>query len=291
MHEWPILIFTFMLTASVGLTGAIAIFGFWFRKELDEADIYAALRMPMLVASAFAIVALAASFGHVGYPLNAPNAIRHVMSSWLSREIILTCGFIGAICLTTLLALRSSKVSLIFVGGSCLIGVLAILAMGEIYRNTSVVTWMHLNTHVMFLGGMLLTGAVLGLLLVVPGTGGRVSPSLSRKLFLASAACVAVGLVIQLLVTPSYIMAINANPLNDVVTYPLKPFEVFQTYATVRCVRWILSMVGLALLIYAAWKSIRRNNARAGYPLAVGAATILFAGEVVGRYVFYAIYG
>lgn len=176
MHEWPILIFTFMLTSAVGLSGAIAVFGFWFRKEMSEAEIYAALRMPMLVTSVFAIVALAASFSHVGYPLNAPNAIRHVMSSWLSREIILTCGFIGTICLTTLLALRTGKVTLGFVASSSVLGVLAILAMGEIYRNTSVVTWMHLNTHVMFLGGMLLTGAVLGLLLVAPGAGGRVSP-------------------------------------------------------------------------------------------------------------------
>lgn len=291
MHEWPILIFTFMLTAAVGLSGAIAIFGFWFRKEMSEAEIYAALRTPMLVTSVFAIVALAASFGHVGYPLNAPNAIRHVMSSWLSREIILTCGFIGAICLTTLLALRTGKVTLGFVAGSSVLGVLAILAMGEIYRNTSVVTWMHLNTHVMFLGGMLLTGAVLGLLLVAPGAGGRVSPSLSRRLFLTAAACVALGLLIQLLVMPSYIMAINANPLNDAVTYPLRPFEVFQTYATARCVRWLLSVVGLSLLIYAAWKSIRKNSIQAGYPLAIGAAAILFAGEIVGRYVFYAIYG
>ncbi|AWU96835.1 dimethyl sulfoxide reductase anchor subunit family protein [Azospirillum ramasamyi] len=290
MQEWPILVFTALLTSAVGLAGYTALAGYWLHDALQERQRFQVLRLPMLVASGLAVAGLAASFAHLGYPMNAPNAIRHVASSWLSREILLVSAFIGAICLTTLWALRSGKAQSRLLSGAFLIGVLGVLAMGEIYRNTSVVTWMHLNTHVMFLGGLILMGSVLGLLLIAPGVAGRVDPATTRKLFAATAALVLAGLAAQLLVQPSYVAAIGASPLNEVVTYPLHPVEAFEANGGLRAARWVLGLAGAALMMLAAWQ-VSRNGERGRWPLAAVAGLLLLSGEVVGRYVFYAIHG
>ena len=51
-----------------------------------------------------ASLGLLASALHMGYPLNAFNALRHVSSSWLSREIIfLPVFYLAALGFATLL--------------------------------------------------------------------------------------------------------------------------------------------------------------------------------------------
>jgi anaerobic dimethyl sulfoxide reductase subunit C (anchor subunit) len=290
MHEWPILIFTILFTTAAGLTGFVALSGTLLKGELDCARRYELLRNPMLAACGLAIVGLAASFAHIGYPLNSPHALRNVMSSALSREIVVTSAFVGATCLTTLVGLRTRCISLVAVAGCFLIGLCAVWFMGEVYRNTSVVTWMHANTHVMFFGGLLAMGAVLGLALIGATAARPAGVVAVRRLFAWTAALVLVGLAAQLAVLPSYVMAINTNPLNAVASIPSQSLEAFQSLAELRCLRWIASMVGAATLLYAAWRTMR-SEVRAAFALSVVAGILLFGGEIVGRYVFYTIYG
>jgi DMSO reductase anchor subunit len=60
-----------------------------------------------------ASLGLLASALHMGYPLNALNALRHVSSSWLSREIIFASLYLAALGLATLLMFAKSQ------AGSC----------------------------------------------------------------------------------------------------------------------------------------------------------------------------
>jgi anaerobic dimethyl sulfoxide reductase subunit C len=290
MHEWPILIFTILFTAAVGLTGFAALSGALLEGELDGVRRYGVMRAPLLAACVLAVAGLAASFAHIGYPLNAPNALRNVMTSALSREIVLTSAFVGVICLTTLAALRWRRVSLAAIFGCFLVGLCAVWFMGEVYRTTSVVTWMHANTHVMFFGGLLAMGAVLGLALIAPAAGRVAGPATARRLCSAAAILVLIGLIAQLVVLPAYVAAINANPLNAVVSIPSQSLDVFQTLAGLRCARWSASLIGAAVLLYMAWRTAR-SEGRASLALTCVAGVLLFGGEIVGRYVFYAIYG
>ena len=139
-------------------------------------------------------------------------------------------------------------------------------------------------------GGLVLMGSVLGLLLIAPGVAGRVDPATTRKLFAATAGMVLVGLVAQLLVLPSYVAAIGANPLNEVVSYPLHPVELFEASGGLRAARWALGVAGAALMLLAAWP-VSPNGERSRWSLAAVAGLLLLSGEVVGRYVFYAIHG
>jgi anaerobic dimethyl sulfoxide reductase subunit C (anchor subunit) len=287
MHEWPLLIFTILFTAAVGLTGFVALAGVLLGGELDAAGRYRVLRDPMLAACGLAIAGLAASFAHLGYPLNAPNALRNVLSSAMSQEIVLASAFIGAICLAVLLMLRSASVSLSIVAGCFVVGLAAVWFMGEAYRNSSVLTWTHPNTHVMFFGGTVLMGVVLGLAMIGPRVVGLTG---LYKLFAWAAAVVLAGLAAQLAVLPSYVTAIHANPMNAVVTFPVQPLELFQAYAGMSAVRWAVSLAGAAVLLYAVWRAVRSKE-QVGFALIVAAGILLIGGEVVGRYVFYATHG
>jgi anaerobic dimethyl sulfoxide reductase subunit C (anchor subunit) len=244
----------------------------------------------MLTACVLAVVGLGVSFGHLGYPLNARHVLRGVASSALSREVAMAGAFVAAIGLTTLVALRSGRVSLVAVAGCFLIGLCAVWFMSEVYRRTSVVTWTHANTHVMFFGGVLVMGAALGFALVGPAAGRTLGFASLRTLFGWTAVLVLVGLAAQLAVLPSYVRAIDTNPMNAVVSYPLPSLEVFRSHAGARCMRWIISLAGAATLLCAVWQTIRSDE-QVRFTLTFVAGVLLFGGEIIGRYLFYAIHG
>ena len=289
MRDWPILIFTILFPTAVGTIGFAALSGVLLKGELDAAHQYAVMLNPMLMACVLGVVGFAASFWHLGYPFNARHVMRGVASSALSREIAMACAFVAAVGLTTLVALRSGRVSPAAVAGCFLIGLCAVWFMGEVYRKTSVLTWTHANTHVMFFGGLVVMGAVLGLALVGLAAGPILGLVSLRALFGWTAVLVLIGLAAQLAVMPSYVTAIDANRMNAVRSYPLEPLEVFRTHAGTRCVRWIISLAGAAALLCAVWRMIRSGEP-AGFPLTFVAGVLLFSGEILGRYVFYAIH-
>lgn len=83
MHELPLLIFTLCLQGSVGVTLWLAL----GCQYAVEGRVPARVALPAMAgAFVLACVGLLTSALHMGYPLNALNALRHVASSWLSRE-------------------------------------------------------------------------------------------------------------------------------------------------------------------------------------------------------------
>lgn len=141
MHELPLLIFTLFLQGSVGVTLWLA-FGSTQRSAL----------LPAAGAFVLASLGLLASALHMGYPLNALNALRHVSSSWLSREIIFASLYLAALGFATLLMFvkKPGWKPLLVVAG--LVGLVDVFCMAQIYMHASVVTWQHVNTLVLFFG-------------------------------------------------------------------------------------------------------------------------------------------
>lgn len=94
MHELPLLIFTLCLQGSVGVTLWLAL----GRQYAVEGRVPARGALPAMAgAFVLACVGLLASALHMGYPLNALNALRHVASSWLSREIVFASLYLAAL--------------------------------------------------------------------------------------------------------------------------------------------------------------------------------------------------
>lgn len=94
MHELPLLIFTLCLQGSVGVTLWLAL----GRQYVVGGRVPARGALPAMAgAFVLACVGLLASALHMGYPLNALNALRHVASSWLSREIVFASLYLAAL--------------------------------------------------------------------------------------------------------------------------------------------------------------------------------------------------
>ena len=113
MHEWPLLIFTLLTQASVGVTLFAALVAFWLRNE-TTAQRFSVLCPALLCACVFGGIGLIASFAHLGYPLNAINALRNIARSWLTREIVFASLFLAILGLVTLQALLTRRIQPLF---------------------------------------------------------------------------------------------------------------------------------------------------------------------------------
>lgn len=262
MHELPLLIFTLLVQGSVGMTLFITL----------SAREKRALLPAMLIAFAIGALGLVASTLHLGYPLNAFHALRHVESSWLSREIVFASLYLAILGLATLLVLLKKQPSRILLALATLVGLIDIYCMGAIYFHSSVVTWQHFNTWVMFFG----TAGILGGIFCNGLMAG------ATKLLRTAAVLIVVITAIRLLVQPSYINFLATMSLRDVVTLPYQPQAVFHQQDGLRNVAWSLSALGALLFTMGTWHSRRAA-------ILLGGAALIVA-EALLRFMFFSIH-
>lgn len=262
MHELPLLIFTLLVQGSVGMTLFISLSATEKRTSLPA----------MLIAFAMGALGLVASTLHLGYPLNAFHALRHVESSWLSREIIFASLFLAILGLATLLVLLKKQPSRILLVLATLVGLIDIYCMGAIYFHSSVVTWQHFNTWVMFFGTVGILGSILSNGLM-PG---------ATKLLRTAAVLIVVITSIRLLVQPNYINFLATMSLKDVVTLPYQSQVIFHQQDGLRTVAWGLSALSTLLFVIGAWHSRRTA-------ILIGGAGLIIA-EVLLRFMFFSIH-
>lgn len=127
---------------------------------------------PVLLALLLVVAATTASLLHLGNPLNAPKAMRNIVTSWLSREIF-AIGLFTVCLLTTLVSGRMP-------GGSdtypayqliaCSVaGLFLVWAMARVYRIPTVPSWDSGFTLLGFLSTSLCLGLVAALLFDAAG--------------------------------------------------------------------------------------------------------------------------
>lgn len=273
MHEWPLLIFTLLVQASVGLTLFSAVNA--FNRQANSQ----ALRVALIISCVLGGVGLIASVAHLGYPLNAFNSLRHIASSWLSREIIFAALYLGVLGVTTLLALFAKRIVPLLVLLAGLIGLVDVYCMSNIYISASVVTWMHFNTLFMFYGSVLILGAVLAMLMLVPrGRNGEM-----RNLAKLAVAAVVVAVAARLVEQPAYMSFLAQSRVSDVVTFPLQALAAFDGLAGVRMAAWCLMVVGAALFAL----SLRQRRIARG--VALSGSVLLVVAEIMARYTFFSL--
>lgn len=273
MHEWPLLIFTLLVQASVGLTLFSAVNA--FNRQANSQ----ALRVALIISCVLGGVGLIASVAHLGYPLNAFNSLRHIASSWLSREIIFAALYLGVLGVTTLLALFAKRIVPLLVLLAGLIGLVDVYCMSNIYISASVVTWMHFNTLFMFYGSVLILGAVLAMLMLVPrGRNGEM-----RDLAKLAVAAVVVAVAARLVEQPAYMSFLAQSRVSDVVTFPLHALAAFDGLAGVRMAAWCLMVVGAALFAL----SLRQRRIARG--VAISGSVLLVVAEIMARYTFFSL--
>lgn len=258
MHELPLLIFTLFLQGSVGVTLWLA-FGSAQRSP----------QLPAVGAFVLACLGLLASALHMGYPLNALNALRHVSSSWLSREIVFASLYLGSLGLAILLLFAKKpgwKLLLIVAG---LVGLVDVFCMAQIYMHASVVTWQHINTLVLFIGSV----GIIGSACMAVATR-------SQTTVRAAVVIITLLVLVRLVMQPVWLADITAVD-STVVTFPHAPLQMLEQLRAVHLLSWCVSVVGMLCFAVGGLKAARGA-------LLLG-SVLLIAGELMLRFVFFSI--
>ncbi|MRG32326.1 dimethyl sulfoxide reductase anchor subunit family protein [Enterobacter cancerogenus] len=266
MHELPLLIFTLFLQGSVGVT-------LWLGLGRQQVMGARACDRSVAISAAGAFVlaslGLLASALHMGYPLNALNALRHVASSWLSREIVFASLYLAALGFAVLLMFFSKTGGKALLALAGLIGLVDVFCMAQIYIHASVVTWQHINTLFMFMGSV----GVVGSACVALGAQ-------TRNALRTAAIVVTLLVLARLIMQPVWLSDIMAVD-NTVVTFPHTPLQMFEQLRNVYLLGWCVSVAGMLCFAAGGLKQTRS--------LLLAGSALLILGEIVLRFVFFSI--
>jgi len=235
--------------------------------------------LPFLAAVLAALgLGAAVSLLHLGKPSHAPTAVANIRSSWLSREVFFEVAFIALVLALGVLRWRGQEARSAFrplVVAAAVASLLFLLSMTRLYMLRTVPAWRGLHTPVSFLASAALLGplAVLAgrrILFDFPGTVDAFSDGAE----LAALGAILVAILAALVLTPRAGLLGGTSPtLRDLPVGRIYPVLVFR-----------LLYLGAAMLFIFLFHGSRST----GYALLALIAAVV--AEVLGRYLFYALY-
>lgn len=290
MNEWPLLIFTLLMQASIGLSVMLGICAKRLATTLGGNIPSSFLLRYLFIACVLAGVGLLSSITHLGVPLNAPNSLLNIFSSWLSREVVFTATYFTFLGLTFLWMWFKKRLSYGLLGLAIIAGLCDVYAMGSIYRYTSMLVWMNDNTYLMFYGAMLTLGAAGYYLLVSFFLKDK-----GQNRALALLMVVGVSLVVRLIYQPFYEnYLLETVYTNESVTFPIDSINAYQQIWSLRLASWVVGFIAIVAIGIGAFYRIKDEAqgvliGRSQYVLVVGCVCALIA-EFMLRYCFYTIH-
>lgn len=272
-REWALILFTVLSQAVIGAFILIA----WFRQRKHDEAMDAAYKKAVLVLLAVALVALLASLFHLGRPQLALTALQNLSASWLSREVFFSGGFFVLLVASVLLE-RYPAVRKVVVWLAALAGVLAVISMAAIYHMSMKPAWQGWGTYVAFIATVVLVGSATaaGLVVLFGQGNAQVAPDLQSLIYIAVAS-LAVGLVAY----PLYLVSLaGSGTAQETLKLLAGP------HGLTLLLRWAFTLVGGLLPLVLVWWRLAAGKTATG--LVYTALVFLLAGELVGRYLFYA---
>lgn len=299
LRELPLVIFTIIAQMSVGsfvVLGLIHLFG--GRAGRDVID---KVSDPALYAiGPILVLGLLASMMHLGTPLRAINALRNLDSSWLSREILFGLLFAavgGAFAVSQWFKWLTPRLRQALAGLAALVGLALIWSMTMVYLLPTVPAWDSWATPARFFATTFLLGALaVGAALVVTADvrrrRGAPADEASDKVIMSSLRGIAIGAIamlgVEFVVLPLYVgrLATDGSAATSASAGTL-----VTTYGGYAVVQVVLVFLGVALLgVFLSRLAKRFSTARMLAIAPVAAFVLVFAGEMIGRMLFYASY-
>ncbi len=296
-NEWALVVFTVVMQMAVGafvILGGVHFFAAR-RNGIDEADKLS--DRALLAIGPVVVLGLLVTFLHLGNPINAPRAIAHFATSWLSREIILslTFGILGA----AFAFMQWRKISSATVRNAlalivAAVGLVLVFTMSMVYQLVTIPAWNTVATTVAFFITTFLLGSLaLGAAFVANFWYVRrknMDPQNVQYSMLATSlrwiALISIALLgLQFVVIPLYLsqLAAGGNPAAiasvDVIS---------QQNGVVFALRLILLFVGAGLFaVFVYQNAASESKLRIVSSLAILAFTLVLISEILGRYLFY----
>lgn len=272
-HEWPLMVFTVLGQFVVG--GVIVMGLALITGNLTDRQ-SKAVHGTMFFLWLLMGIAFVASVLHLGTPLRAFNSLNRIGESALSNEIASGALFFAVGGLYWLLAvLKKLPQSLgkVWLVVTMVLGLLFVYAMTRVYQIDTVPTWHNGYTTLNFFLSVLLGGPLLGVLLLRAAgleISGRYQLVMLSVLALLLSLCSA-------LLQGSELATINSSVQQASALIP--------QYGQLMVWRLVLLVLGLGCWIC---PLLRRGNAGVmGLTLGL---VLVFAGELIGRGVFYGLH-
>lgn len=271
-HEWPLMVFTVLGQCVVGAFIVLAI-ALLTRRSEEE---YRRIHLSMFFLWGLMAVAFIASVLHLGSPLRAFNSLNRLGASPLSNEIgsgSLFFALGGIYWLLAVLNKMPRALGKVWLIVTMVAGVGFVYAMCRVYEINTVPTWDNAYTAFHFGLTVLIGGPVLGYLLLrgadINGCGLRLLPVISVTALVVSM-CVVVMQSASLASINSAVQAASA---------------LIPQYGMLSVSRLVLIALGLGCWICPL--ILRKRPAIASMVLAF---VLIFAGELIGRAIFYGLH-
>ncbi|MEQ4907012.1 dimethyl sulfoxide reductase anchor subunit family protein [Proteus vulgaris] len=289
MNEWPLVTFTLFVQSSVGVTIFTALYFCWLEKDIGNQRATVAMRPALLTAAILGCLGLLASTLHMGYPWNAFHALRHISSSWLSREIIFAAVYLGALCLYTLVVLIKGHMNKSLLAVIGLLGIIDIFCMASLYYNTSILTWMHINTYFMFIGALFAAGAIIALSITAFRIKAFINNELAKKIVISALGIIFLSVTLRMAVQPSYLEWLSlVISTNDAITFPHTPIIAYNEIFGLRVSACIMSIIGILVMGYSVWK-YRNAVFTSGLSMVLASSAIILIAEILNRFAFFIV--
>jgi anaerobic dimethyl sulfoxide reductase subunit C (anchor subunit) len=283
--EWPLIIFTLFAQLAVGMFLVIGTVNFAYLSKPDNLAARAAADRILLAVIVILALAILASFFHIGKPRHAAYAIAHFSRSWLSREIAFLVLFTLLAALSYLLrhagdGSHSVRLWLAIVTGT--VGVIAVISMARVYMLETVPAWNTIATPIQFVSTSLIVGACAAMCLFVlfggrADAGGPLGGMM--RVFLPA--------LLVLMCSSAISFLIHLHGLPGAGIAGAESFRLLTgEHAGVLFLRLSLILASI-VLVCILWLTATRPFATS---LLVVLCFIVFASELIGRYLFYASY-
>jgi anaerobic dimethyl sulfoxide reductase subunit C (anchor subunit) len=308
LRELPLVVFTIIAQMSVGsfvVLGLIHLFtGRADRAGNGTTDVIDKVSDPALYAiGPILALGLLASMMHLGTPIRAINALGHLQSSWLSREILFGLLFAvvgGAFALSQWFKWLTPRWRQALAGLAALVGLALIWSMTMVYLLPTVPAWDSWATPVRFFAttvllGSLAVGAALVVTADVRRRRGAAADEAADAVIMSSLRGIAIGSIamlgVEFVVLPLYLGRLATE---GSVAGNASADTLVSTYGGYAIAQLVLVFLGVALLgVFLSRLAKRFSTAVQLQMLAfapVAAFVLVFAGEIIGRMLFYASY-
>lgn len=298
VHELPMILFTVLSQLSVGaflVLGLVQVLG---RRKHSAATIDRLADPALLAIGPTLVLGLLASMFHMNDVTNTLNVIRHVASSWLSREIVFgitfaALGFLFAVLQWRKLGSAAVRQGLAVV--TAIVGVALVWSQGMIYYSlVTVPAWNSWMTIVQFflttvmLGALAVGAAFMGWIMTgraenLVGVDRESLVSLTEDSLKAVSVIAILAGSLALIVTPIHVSALAAlGPVG------VQSAAVFTgAWFVTRLVLLALGTALLALFMYYFASNAQRLGPRPLAIVATLAFVVVLGSELIGRSLFY----
>lgn len=289
MSEWPLVAFTLLVQSSAGMVIFIAVFFCCRGKVPANLGAVRAMKPVLLIAAILGCLGLLASTLHMGYPRNAFHALRHISTSWLSREVVFAALYLGALCLYTLYVLITGRMNRIITALIGLLGLIDIYCMASLYYNTAMMTWMHINTYILFFCAVFAAGGALALGVTAIRVKSRIDGTTAVRITGTALVLIFIAVAVKMGVQPFFIEWLSAAAQSsDSVTFPHSPLAAYSSTYSLRIIAGALSVSGI---LFTGLSLLRMRSAvlSNGMPLILLGCLLVFSGEILSRFAFFIV--